>query len=416
MTAVLMIAGQDVSAAAPWDVTVQTGRDSIDSQPDASVLEAVIQGWQSAGTLGDPVTLTDSFGMLFHGTITDLAAQLEPWTEHAWTVKVTAVGPLADLGRVVIGDEPWPQESDSARVARILTLAAAAHAVNPTIHGPAILPTDVDRRPALELAHDVAADALGVLWEQPGDPDMPIRYTPQRLRAWQPVIPAWDELPAPQTWADLPPAMTWDTWTTAHYPGDLTTPKLDIDAGRILADVELTQQISDLVRRVRIEYGPAPAEGETRPEAIAGDGTPELALSTNLADQVSADTVADSMWRARRAPGWRMTRATLRLSELPPAEQQTIRDGLAVGAKLTLHNVNFTPAPIGPTWQGYVEGWTHSLTDARHTLTLQLVDRLLIEPATRWQDIPPAQEWQQITPAVTWDDTVGGFAMTQNGR
>lgn len=405
MTAVLTIAGQDVSGAG-FEATVQTGRDSLDSQPDATVLEASIRGWRPAGRLGDTVTLGDVHGMMFHGAITDLGAELDPHSGH-WTVTMSAVGPLADLGRVVIGDVPWPSESDSQRVARILDTAGTPHAVNPNILGPILLPSDVDRQPALELAQDVAGDALGVLWEQPADPDTPIRYTPQRLRAWGAVVPTWSEIPATQTWADLPAGMTWDEWTTQHYGDVLTTPSLTLSAGVVVASVELSQQIGDLIGKVRITYGPE-IEGSPRPQAVSGEGTPELSRDTRLADATSAAAVADSLWRARREPAWRLTAAELRLHAMPPSQVQTVRDSLAVGTKLTLTDIDFD-SPLGATWQGYIEGWTHELDAERHILTLQVVDRRLIEPADRWQDISPTLRWQDISPTLRWQDATGGF-------
>jgi hypothetical protein len=406
MTAQLLIGGTDVSGVT-YTATVSAGRDALDSQPDASVLELAMFGWRPAGQLADSVTLSDEHGTLFHGTVTDLAASLDPNLPDPWRTRVTAVGPLADLGRVVIGDEPWPAETDSQRVTRILDTAGAAHAVNGNVNGPLLLPSDVDRRPALELAQDTAGDALGVLWEQPSDPAAPIRYTPQRLRAWEPVAPLWSELPAGQSWSELPPAMTWDTWTTEHYPGVLTTPSLTLHAGIVLAAVDMSQQIGDLIRRVRIQYGPEVDQGD-RAQVVMGDDIPELSRDTRLADEAGATLVADSLWRARREPGWHMTSATLKLWELPQATQAEIRSALAVGTRLTITDIDFD-SPIGTQWQGYLEGWVHELDGATHYLTLQVVDRRLVEPSNRWQDIPPTLQWQEISPTLQWQDALGGF-------
>ena len=403
MTATLTVGGSDVSSVTPYDVTVQAGRDSIDSQPDASVMDATVHGWRAAGRLGDPVVLSDVHGPMFHGTVTDLKCQLDPDTTHAWTTRLTAVGPLADLGRVVVGDEPWPEEMDSARIARILDVAGAPAQVDPAVLGPSMLPRDVDSKPALELAQEVAADALGVLWEQPADPTTPIRYIPQRLRAWGEVAPTWGELPPAQRWSDLPAARTWQTWTN-----DLAPQTLTVDARYVVADMELGQQVGDLVRRARVVYGTAPDSDTPRPQAALGEGTPEVSRETQIADETGALTVADTLWRSRREPAWRMNSLTLALSEMPPAEAATVRARLAVGTKLVVEHIDFD-SPVGTTWQGYVEGWTHELADGDHRLVLRTVERRMIEPADRWQDIPPATRWNTIPATLKWQDTAGGF-------
>lgn len=403
MTAVLTVGGEDVSSLTYYDVTVTAGRDDIDTQPDATVLTTRINGWHPAGQVGDQVILHDDLGQLFAGTITDLDTHLEqkhdPSTgtlTWAWMTTLTAAGPLAQLGRTVIGDEPWPEESDSQRIARILTLAGAPSSVDPGILGPAILARDVDRRDAAELARDVADDARGVLWEQPADPNYPIRYQPGRLRTWEPVPLAWAEL-GDRTWDQLD-ELTWDQLDSAAIalPGD--PGHLTIDAGQVAVGITLTQQISDLALTVRIAWGPTP-EGGSQEEVIVGTGIPEIARSTQLANSGAALAVADAMWRTRREPAWRIREVEIDLATIPPADAATIRAGLAAGARLTITRIAFD-APPGPTWQGYVEGWQHDLQPGHHYLRLRTSERALTEPGNQWQDLDDAMTWNDAD--MTW--------------
>lgn len=409
MTAALTVAGVDVTAVTHWNVQIDVGRDNVDDQPDASVLSATVDGWQPAGQSADPVTLTDDYGRLFTGTVTDLQTDLDPQRSTPWRTRITAAGPLADVGRVIVGDEPWPQESDSVRIVRILTLAGVnTDGVDPGIVGPAILPRDVDRQSALEQAQSVAGDAFGVLWEQPADPASPIRYSPQRLRTWTPVAIAWSELPA-TTWDATDPALIWADLDSALFQLPGAPSALTLHAGDVVADLELEQRIGDLVRTVRVTYGTETDDGDggtlPRPQAIAGTGIPEVGRDTQLADVTDAATLADTLWRSRREPAWLLRRVTLRpLEDMTPDTATAVRDALAVGTRLTIDGIAW-PGPFGTVWQGYLEGWTHRLHPGAHVIDLFTSERIFTEPSDRWHDITDGTRWQDVGATVTWDQT-----------
>lgn len=400
MSAVLTVAGVDVSPRTLMDVTITAGRDDIDSQPDASVLSATIVDWRVAGRVGDPVVLADMHGRMFAGTVTDLSASME--TAGHWQVRLAATGPLADLGRVLLGDEPWPEESDSERVARIIALAGAPGHVDVAVLGPAMLPRDVDRKDAAELARQTADDALGVLWEQPSDPDTPIRYLPARLRSWAPTAVAWQELPAVE-WQAVNPGMTWatvDTGGGGSLPGDPGS--LNLAAGEVVAWVTLTQGIGDLARCVRVVWG-VEVSGGDRPQEIAGAGIPEISLTTELAAAGDAIAVADAVWRTRREPRWRLREVQILADALPSERVAEIRAALAIGARVTITGIDWD-SPIGSTWQGYLEGWRHEIDEDGYAIWLRTSERALTEPADRWQDVAVGAVWSALPGDLSWSD------------
>lgn len=402
MTWQLTINGQDVTVAALWQATITAGRDDIDSQPDATVMSVTLTRWEPAGRVGDPVALGDERGRVFAGSITDLQTRLEPFGDVVyWQTQLTASGPLADLGRVFVGDEPWPAETDSQRVDRILTAAAAAHAVDPGILGPQILPRDIDHQDALNLAQTVADDALGVVWEQPSDPDTPIRYLPSRLRTWDTAVPTWAELDPTLTWATLDPATTWEGWGGVSLPGD--PGYLTLDAATVAASpCTWSQRVGDLVRTVRVVYGPEVDTGQ-RTEVVLGSGLPEQRRDTQLADSTGATQVADSVLRSHREPAWRLTGVVVDRAHVEAGKWAEVRRALAVGTRLTIEGIALRP-PTGPAWQGYLEGWVHRLDAGSHVVELRTSERALTEPADRWVDFNTALTWSAIGPAVTWGD------------
>lgn len=398
MTAVLTIGGVDVSPNTVYDVTLAVGRDDVNTQPDASVLGATLHAW-NVGTVGDQITLADAAGTLFTGTLTDLETTPITLVPPLWETKLTAVGPLADVGRVLVGDEPWPEETDSERVFRIVELAGAAHAVDPNVLGPLILPRDVDAQNAADLCRAVATDALGVFWEQPADPITPIRYSPQRYRSWNEIAVTWSEVPA--AWQDLNPAMTWDQATSGYLPIAGVPLSLELDAAEVRAEVVFSQRVGDLVRTCRVVYGAETGQGD-RNEISFGAGAPEIKLDTQLSEQGDALAVAETVVRSRREPKWRLSDVVLDQDHAPPLRWLEIRRQLTIGTRLTLTLP--TDTPVGAIWQGYLEGWNYQLLPGDgDVLTLRTSERALTEPADRWQDVDPLLTWANVDPLETWD-------------
>lgn len=162
------------------EVSINHGRDDSGSQPDASSATLTLSPDQTGAlplpaaveigaTIRVTTTLAGTTYDRFVGRLTDISLGWDDageGTPDEGIGQLVATGVLADLGRRVIGDVPWPQELDGARVSRIM--AAAGIALDPLYSDPGtvqILARDVDAQPALELAQGVAADAGGILWQ-----------------------------------------------------------------------------------------------------------------------------------------------------------------------------------------------------------------------------------------------------------
>ena len=401
MTATLIVAGLDVSRITLYDVKVDCGRDDVESQADASVLSATLIELPSTINVADAVSLVDAHGMLFHGYVTDLQADLEADDEGmAWAYSLTATGPLAALGYVNVGAADYPQESDSQRVARVLTEAGAGHSVDPNIPGPQLLPRLAQLGRAQELARSAADDGQGVMWENPADPVTPIRYTAQRARRWAPGDLAWSELPADQAWADYG-ILTWAELTSDYLPTEGFPPALEIDPATTPARATFTQQIGDLARTVTVTYGAPGVEGG-RPIVTLGELEPVHDYDTQLVTFADAVTYAGNMLRRSQEPAWRLSSLTVPLHKLTEEMRARYRDSLTVGTKLTIPFPH--GSPVGYVWEGFLEGWTHTLTPGVHDLELRTSERSLTEPSDRWQDIGATITWAGTDPAMRWQD------------
>lgn len=118
------------------DVTTHHGRDDPTAQAEASTSTLSIPGVVPDGVdIGSKVVIDTklpdaTWSRRFAGAVTDVVATWDVGVDTNGGVgvvprtTVTAAGPLSDLGRRVVGDTPWAQELDGARIARILDLAA----------------------------------------------------------------------------------------------------------------------------------------------------------------------------------------------------------------------------------------------------------------------------------------------------
>ena len=399
MSAVLTIAGVDVSAETLYEVNVACGREDHLSQPDGSVLDAQLKGWIGAGKVGDTVSLALNDGrILFHGRITDLGSSMDDAGE--WLTKITATGPLAALGSATAGLGNYPEEMDGQRIARILDEAGFAHGINAAIVGPAVVARAAETGNAADMARRAADSGMGVLWEQPQNVEAPIRYTPQRLRKWGAYEPSWAELSADQSWAELPAEMTWGTFDADNVPVSDPIPYLLLDPAAVFAEIDFSQTIGDWARSHTVTYGPK--EPTPRPAVSTGTGNPHASWDTDLASQAEAEQWVTTRLRQTIEPSWRLSRLEVRLNRV--ADAQALLDALSVGARV---DISFPlGSPVGIQWQGFLEGWKHHLIPDDHRLALQVSDRALTEAADRWIDIPSAETWDSTSAEMRWIDAV----------
>ena len=363
-------------------VTIHHGRDDTDSQPEASSCSldmsldtdtTVLPPELEVGsilrvttTIPDVVTSTR-----FAGRITDLDQEWESAGEDTpdrVVVKVIATSALAELGRRTVGDAPWPQQLDGARIAQIMSVAGIT--LDPLYSDPGtvqILPRDVDSQPALEVAQSTAESASGVLWDTR---DGEIRYADAN-----------------------------------HRRG--TVASLSLDACDVLVTPTWRRTTEGLVNAVSIGYGVAPDGGDQpryiaqRDDSIARYGRYGLSTTTELAAAADATALGQMLLVRNREPVWIM-------SDLPVDVWGLDVDDTVALLDLELHDlVNLTGLPAAgtaPTSTSlWVEGWSESLAWLSHALILTVSGYCRTSPPPRWNDVHPDLTWDAMG-ETTWDD------------
>jgi len=382
---VLVYPQGNAPAGTPEDITclidqiaIQHGREDTTSQPEPSSATADFTVGPGAplpavldmGAWVKVTTTTDAEHTRFIGRVSDISVGWDDAGEQTpenGVGQFVAIGGLADYGRRVIGDTPFPQELDGARVARVFALAGLV--LDPAYSDPGtvkVIPRDVDRRNALEVARATADSAGGLIWAtRAGE----IRY------------------------AD-----------SEHRRG--TTVQLDLDACDVLVTPKWLRNLDGIVNEVSMTYGVAPEGGEApnyhgvNPASQAKYGVYDYSVTVELAALADASAATALILAQNGSPVWLLDDLPLDVAGLTPAETETLLD-LEMHALIRvggLPETGQTPTNIS----AWVEGWSERLAWGEHEITLSVSDYCRTAPPPRWNDVAPAMTWDSA--AGTWDE------------
>lgn len=364
------------------EVAIRHGRAETTGQPEASTatldlsLDTDTDDLPDGLDVSSRITVTTTIPGLastrFDGVVTDVHVGWEDAGEETPelpVVQVIATGDLGELGRRVVGEAPYPQEPDGARVARILSASGIqtdpAYVDAGTVQ---VLARDVDAQPALALAQSVAQSAGGVLWQ---------------TRAGR------------VQYADA-----------AHRKG--AQAQLRLDACDILVTPVWLRNIDGFVNDVTVTYGVAPEGGqaptyrEENTKSKTRFGRFEASLSTVLAELADAQSLAGLLLARNSSPVWVLSALPVHVAGLDAADttvllSMDVHDLLEVTGLPSVGSV-----PTGTSL--WVEGWTERLAYGVHELLLNVSGFCRTAPPPEWDRVPPAWTWDSMGTSVTWDD------------
>lgn len=397
MAAVVTVADVDVSCWVLDPVQISWGRrGDPGEQPDAATLAATMRP-DDTGTpppvpqLGARVLVDVTHEAwvplrLFVGTITDVALELDQ--AGALTVSLVAADPLALLAGSIIGDEPWPAESASARLTRVEDAVTATYPGTPAAHALAgcgywsandwpalntvqVLAADVDRRPALDVLRDVAAAVDGFVH------CAPILFAED---VWGQV------LVDPNRWLD--PATAW-----APDPCTIPTDGLRQWTNR-----------TQLVTLVAVGYGVDAGGGEqptvtaVDEAAVAQVGPRAAHYPTILVNVADASALATTLVTAYAAPATGVDGLTY-----PVGWDSDLDTWLSLRDRRTATLI-VLPAPDGTTHEWVVQGGVDDVGPDGVTRTLDLSDTPAYVRPLSWDGVDAAELWDTTAAAVRWDD------------
>jgi hypothetical protein len=351
------VAGRDldldgVTAAA----TIRFGRVDPSDGPTASTITLDLIDLADAHPIacGDLLEVDVMAGVpRFRGWVTDLAESWDP-SGH---VTLTAAGNLARIYRRHIGAAAdWPEESWSARVARVFAEADwTAYTVQAAPENP---------RVAARLASE---STLG--------------YELENLAATQGAAVV-----------DLPDGSVLVQAVGARQA--LADAALSIPPELVLWAPGWSQSL-DVVNVVDVAYGvteDSHTVSARNADSITRYGERSSGVSSTFATEAAAAEFGAAMVNRRGYPHW-----------LLPAVQVLGMVTPLIGGLVLLHDL---PAggPVVGTWQPVCEGWTDVLEGTAWTSTVQLSDPIRSGMGLSWRSVPPDVLWQDIDPACRWQD------------
>jgi hypothetical protein len=387
-------------------ISIRSGRNDVTSQPQPGF--ASISLWTDASeplsvALSQSVSISIDKGTsgtqeIFAGIISDIDISLQAYGSDGSIAvySITAVGPLSQLNRHLVGGANYAKEFDGTRILNILSEAflqswsdlgptitwndlptettwASYDATNVALVDNLTANVDVPgvyelqaynsgEDDAYTLAVNAANSGRGVLWEG-GDGDL--HYDDYASRA--------SAIPLTLTANDI---LARGLRTAAQW-------------GEIVNDVNVTWRSGTENARDEnsiIQYG-----------QLSGTRTTQL---HNSADALSQ---AQDFLESRAYP--RMYPETITVPLHSPTVSDATRDALAAVYNGLRVNTSALPAVFGTTFDGFVEGYTWNLT--RYTAELALTCSAYSETylSIIWDQIPPTRTWAGYTPSTQeWDD------------
>ena len=387
-------------------ISIRSGRNDVTTQPQPGF--ASISLWTDASdplavSLSQSVSISIDKGTsgtqeIFAGIISDIDISLQAYGSDGSIAvyTITAVGPLSQLNRHLVGGGNYAKEFDGTRILNILSEAflqswsdlsatltwndlpsettwASYDATNVALVDNLTANVDVPgvyelmaynagEDDAYTLATQAANSGRGVLWEG-GDGDL--HYDDYASRS--------SAIPLTLTADDI---LAQGLRTAAQW-------------GEIVNDVNVTYRAGTENARDEnsiIQYG-----------QLSGTRTTQLHNSADAASQ------AQDFLESRAYP--RMYPETITIPLHSPTVSDATRDALAAVYNGLRIKTSALPAVFGTTFDGFVEGYTWNLT--RYTAELALTCSAYSETylSIIWDQEPPTLTWAGYTPITqAWQD------------
>jgi len=400
----LSVEGVEYTDVTIADLTHFAGRQDVYSQPTASYISCTIIAPNNETydfDINDGITLqikdtSGTYVSLFGGNITDLTIEVEDTGSRATVIayKIIALGALAKLQKTVTDG---------------------------------VLSQDYDGNQILDLLDDL-------------------------------LLGSWNEVPAAETWSSYDATETWANAQDVGL-GEIDTPGLyemenrsasadtiyniaaqiansafgylyednqgnvgyadadhrqnylitngyvELSANHALGrGLRTTTRAGDIRNDIYINYGNNFGSQKTASDAtsIATYGYKSETINTVLHDATDAQAVADRYINQRAYPQPVFDTITFPINnpEIDNADRDALL-GTFIGMPVNLKNL---PTQISNgEFEGYVEGWSWSVSFNQLFITLTLSPTAYSQVAMRWNTTPITEAWNTLSNTLTWE-------------
>jgi hypothetical protein len=387
-------------------ISIRSGRDDVTTQPQPGY--ASISLWTDASdplnvALSQSVSISIDKGTtgtqeIFAGIISDIDISLSAYGSDGSIAiySITAVGPLSQLNRHLVGGSNYAKEFDGTRILNILTEAflQSWSDVSPTLTW-ADLPNGVTWA-SYDATNQALVDNLVANVDVPGQYELQA-YNDGEADAYTLTTQAANSGRG-VLWEGGDGDLHYDDYASRSSATPLTLTADDI----LARGLRTAAQWGEIVNDANVTYRAGTANARDEQSVIlygqlSGSRTTQL---HNLAD---AQAQAADFIESRAYPRMYPEQITIPLHS--PTVSDATRDALAAVYNGLRISTTALPAVFGTTFDGFVEGYTWNLT--RYTAELALTCSAYSETYSSiiWYQLSPTLTWAGYTPSTTeWQD------------
>ena len=386
-------------------ISIRMGRNDVIEQPQPGF--ASIQLWSDASdpldvVLSQPVSISINKGTsgtqeIFAGIISDIDISLDAYGSDGSIARysITAVGPLSQLNRHLVGAAGYAKEKDGKRILNILSEAFLQNwdDVSPTLTWAGV---PVGTTWATYDGTNIAlVDNLTANVDVPGQYELQA-YSDGETDAYALATQA----------AQSGRGVLWEGGDgDLHYDDYLSRSSataLTLTADDILAQgLRTGAQWGEIVNDASVSYraGTANARDE---QSVILYGQLSGSRSTQLHNLADAEAQAVDFINSRAYPRMYPEEITIPLHS--PTVSDATRDELAAVFTGLRVDTSELPAVFGTYFDGFVEGYAWNLT--RYTADLSLICSAYSETYSSiiWYQIPPTTTWATYNASIQWED------------
>jgi hypothetical protein len=388
------------------DISINLGRGDVIEATQAGYARIVL--WTPANealnvNLSDIVTVsidkgTTGTATIFTGIVSDLDISLSQYGEVGSIAEysITAVGPLAQLNKRLVGGAGYAKQFDGDRIYAILSEAFLTQwdDLSPTLRW-TDLPNGVQWDNYDGVNEEIVAN-LATTIDRPGV---------YELEAYNDGVT--NALNIVSDTAQSGRGVLYEAGNGhlhyADYSSRVSAPVVNLTADDLLTSgLRTAAQWSEIVNDVTITYK-SNAEKYARDEtSIILYGQLSGTRNTNLEKAVDAQAQANDFLASRAFP--RVYPESLTVALHNPNVTDAKRDALIDAENGTAITTSSLPAVFGTTFQGYLEGYSWRLT--RYEAYIDLICSAQSETYSSiiWYQLPPDQTWAGYNPTTRWSD------------
>ena len=387
-------------------ITINMGRNNVTEQPQPGY--ASLSLWTDANTplnveLSQPVSISIDKGTsgtqeIFYGTISDIEISLDAYGNQGSiaTYNITAVGPLAQLNRHMVGVAGYAKEFDGTRILNILQEAFGTQWQDLSA---TLAWSDVPVGTTWQNYDAIASalvDNLSANIDVPGQYEL-MAYTGGATNAYDLVVQAANSGRG-VLWEGNGGDLHYDDYAARIGSIPLTLTVDDLSTSGLVSRA----QWGEIVNTASVTYR-AGTNKASDDQSVILYGELNGSRDTQLQNSADATNQAIDFVAARAYPRTYPELLTIPLHS--GSVSDATRDALCAVTTGLRVNTTALPAVFGTSFDGFVEGYTWNLT--RYTADLALICSAYSETYSSivWYQIPPTTTWAGYTPITDeWMD------------